>query len=151
MPSRADPSTKEHTDCFYCSKNEKLESLMIKAAKLNVSTLYLNKDQTHQGRSIVAYDRHVTEIFHLENNELQRFMEDVARAAGALQDAFHPDKMNYGIYGDLVSHLHVHLVPKYAGSAEWGEAFVNAPSAKKMLDTSEYQKIITSIRDKLNL
>ncbi|NGM85645.1 HIT family protein [Paenibacillus sp. 7124] len=149
MPNKADNGSIDDPECFYCSKNHKLERLMIKAAKLRVSTLYLNKDQTHQGRCIVAYNRHVRELFHLDPTDLQLFMEDVSQAARTLHEAFQPDKMNYGIYGDLVSHLHVHLVPKYKESAEWGEAFLNAPPSKKMLDPLGYQETIKLIQAKL--
>ena len=148
MQNNAVQSSKENSECFYCSKN--VDKLMIEAAKLKVSTLYLNKDQTHQGRCIVAFDRHVTEIFHLNDKEQQLFIEDVSQTARILHEAFHPDKINYGIYGDLVSHLHVHIVPKYEQSDEWGEAFVNAPLSKKILDPIGYQEIIMSIQAKLN-
>ncbi|WP_051318508.1 HIT family protein [Cohnella thermotolerans] len=139
----------DRPDCFYCSKNEKLDSLMIEAAALQVSTLYVNRDQTHGGRCIVAYRRHATELFQLDRTELRLFMEDVSLAAEAIYGAFRPDKMNYGIYGDLVPHLHVHLVPKYKGTEEWGEAFVNAPPSRKTLDPDGYRKIVEIIRSQL--
>lgn len=135
-------------DCFYCSKDQTLQSLMIEMAKLNVSTLYLNKDQTHKGRCIVAFDKHVTELYQLDKQELHLFMEDVARTAKVLDEIFHPDKINYGIYGDLVSHLHVHIVPKSKQSSEWGEAFVNSPDSKHYLDEEGYAEVIRVIKEK---
>ena len=30
-----------------------------------------------------------------------------------MHELFHPDKVNYGAYGDTGHHLHFHLVPKY--------------------------------------
>ncbi|WEG13464.1 HIT family protein [Pullulanibacillus sp. KACC 23026] len=143
-------TTNEHLDCFYCCKNQELERIMIEVKKLNVSTLYLNKDQSHKGRCILAYDKHATEIFQLDDQELQFFMKDVSNAAQTLHEVFQPDKINYAIYGDLVSHLHVHLVPKYAGSLEWGEAFVNSPLNKKLLDQASYQEILEIIQKNLH-
>ena len=32
---------------------------------------------------------------------------------------FHPDKVNYGAYGDTVHH-HLHVVSKYKDGYEWG-------------------------------
>lgn len=149
MLNKAETIPTGRPDCFYCSRDGMLGSLMIEAAPLAVSTLYLNKDQTHKGRCIVAYNRHVTEMFQLDRTELQLFTADVSRAAKALHEAFRPDKINYAIYGDLVSHLHVHLVPKYEGGAEWGEAFINAPLSKKTLDWPLYEERIRMIREKL--
>ncbi|MGG3572284.1 HIT family protein [Bacillus gobiensis] len=139
----------ENRDCFYCSKDQALESLMIEITKLNVSTLYLNKDQTHKGRCIIAFDRHVRELFQLKQEERYYFIEDISNVANVLDRLFHPDKINYGIYGDLVSHLHIHLVPKVKESNEWGEAFVNSPESKKSLPKNDYDDIIRAIGDGL--
>ena len=53
--------------------------------------------------------------------------ENVAHAARALHAAFHPNKVNYGAYGDTGCHLHMHLVPKYEGGDEWGGTFQMNP------------------------
>ena len=42
-------------NCFYCSKNEYLDNLMIKICDLEVSTLYLFKEQTYEGRCNVVF------------------------------------------------------------------------------------------------
>ncbi|KKI90988.1 hypothetical protein WQ54_17450 [Bacillus sp. SA1-12] len=136
-------------ECFYCTKNQDLQNLMIEIAKLKISTLYLNKDQTHKGRCIIALDKHVTELFHLNKIELFYFMDDVSRAAEIIQTTFKPNKINYAIYGDLVSHLHFHLVPKYEGSLEWGEAFNNSPRTKEILEDIEYQAMVRDIKNNL--
>lgn len=136
-------------ECFYCTKNQDLQNLMIEIAKLKVSTLYLNKDQTHRGRCIIALDKHVTELFHLSKIELHQFMDDVSRAAEIIQTTFKPNKINYAIYGDLVSHLHFHLVPKYEGSLEWGEAFNNSPRTKQILEDTDYRVIVSALQTNL--
>ncbi|WP_163538180.1 HIT family protein [Gracilibacillus sp. YIM 98692] len=120
---------KQH-DCFYCIKNQQLHDLMIEVYSNDISTLYLNKDQTHKGRCIVALNEHKNELFELSDDELKQFMKSISNAARAIKEIFHADKINYAIYGDLVSHLHFHLVPKYKGKKEWGEAFINSPEFK---------------------
>ena len=40
--------------------------------------------------------------------------------AEVLHELFHPDKINFGAYGDTMHHLHFHLVPKYRDGFEWG-------------------------------
>ncbi len=122
---------------------------MIPIADFSTSTFYLNKDQTHKGRSIVAFNDHKRELFELTQVEREAFIEDVANAANALQGAFDPAKVNYAIYGDLVSHLHFHIVPKYENGEEWGEAFVNAPQEKKLLSDNEYDQCIQAIQNQI--
>ena len=34
-------------------------------------------------------------------------------------------KINYAIYGDLVSHFHVHVVPKQRDGLQWGGPFTD--------------------------
>ncbi|WP_341358031.1 HIT family protein [Rossellomorea sp. y25] len=122
---------------------------MIRMEVLTTSTFYLNRDQTHRGRSILAFNGHKRELFELTPFELQAFMEDVAKAAKALQEALRPQKINYAIYGDVVSHLHFHIVPKYENGEKWGEAFVNAPTHKKFMNEAEYELLIKTIKDQL--
>ena len=49
------------------------------------------------------------------------------RYGDLVHKAFHPDKVNYGAYGDGGCHLHFHLVPKYQGEFEWGTPFAMNP------------------------
>ncbi|MGF9942999.1 HIT family protein [Priestia megaterium] len=136
----------EKRECFYCAQDKEMQSLMIEIAKLSTSTLYLNRDQTHKGRCIIAFNRHVKELYHLSEDQRRQFMEDVAEAAQIINTTFKPDKINYAIYGDLVSHLHFHLVPKYKGASEWGEAFINSPASKRVLTDIEYERILIDIK-----
>ncbi|QAA23949.1 HIT family protein [Sporolactobacillus terrae] len=135
--------------CFYCTHNETLHERMIEIKPLHVSTFYLNRDQTHRGRSIVALNWHVDELFQLSNVERNEFADDVAHAAQTLAKVFSPDKINYAIYGDSVSHLHVHLVPKYKTDFDWDDAFVNNPSEPKKLTEYDYQNLIQGIKANL--
>ena len=87
-------------NCGYCARGELLDAFGIVICELNVSTLILFKEQSHPGRCVVAYKDHVSEIVDLTDEERNAFMADVNRAAKAIHAAFHPDKLNYGAYGD---------------------------------------------------
>ncbi len=139
----------ELPDCLYCRKDQRLHDLMIEIGPLQVSTLYLFKEQTHPGRCVVAYRAHVNELFELTDSELTLFMQDVARAAKAMKRAFNPNKINYGAYSDKLPHLHMHLVPKYEGGAKWGAPFEMFPSEKRLLSDEEYRAAIAAIKAKL--
>ena len=39
-------------DCLYCTNNETLHNLMIEIAKLDVSRVFLFKEQTYRGRCL---------------------------------------------------------------------------------------------------
>jgi len=119
---------------------------MIEVCQLSVSTLYLFRDQLYKGRCIVAFNSHKTELFELDPNELDLFSQDLSIVANAIHKAFGSNKINYAAYGDLVPHLHFHLVPKYIGGECWGKAFeMNSPN-KVIPSESEYNEIINSIK-----
>lgn len=132
-------------NCAYCAGGELLDKFGIKICDLDVSQLILFKEQSKPGRCIVAYKDHVSEIVNISEEERNRFMADVVKAANALHKAFHPNKVNYGAYGDTGCHLHMHLVPKYEGGDEWGGVFQMNPD-KVYLSEAEYAEMIEKIK-----
>jgi diadenosine tetraphosphate (Ap4A) HIT family hydrolase len=133
-----------HPECLYCSKDERLDNLMIEIGPLSVSTLFLFKEQTYRGRVLVALNTHEREMFHLSEEVRNSLMADVARAAQAVDKAFKPGKINYGAYGDTMPHVHFHIVPKYEGGEQWGTTFVMNP-AQTYLSEEEYADVIARI------
>ena len=131
-------------NCGYCMRGELLDAFGIYICDLSVSTLILFKEQSHPGRCIVAYKDHVSELVNISDEERNAYFADIARAAKAIHAAFHPNKVNYGAYGDTGCHLHFHLVPKYKDEFEWGGTFHMNPRAV-MLSDEEYQALIDRI------
>ena len=121
---------------------------MIKIADLDVSTLYLFKEQTHPGRCVVAFKDHVGQQFEIPEDEYIRFMLDVRKTAKAIDKAFHPAKINFGAYSDTLKHAHWHIVPKYEGGPEWGGTFEMNPK-RKTLAPEEYDALIAAIKAQL--
>lgn len=136
-------------NCFYCSKNSELDNLMIKICDLEVSTVYLFKEQTLKGRCNVVFKEHKSEIKDLTTDELSAYIADVAKAAAAIQKAFNPDKINYGAFADTMKHLHFHVVPKYKDGASWGKTFEMMPENKVILSDEEYKDIIEKISENM--
>ena len=136
------------SNCGYCMRGELLDKFGIFICDLEVSSLILFKEQSKPGRVIVAYKDHVSEIVNISDEERNLFMADVTRAAKALHAAFHPNKVNYGAYGDTGCHLHMHLVPKYEGGDEWGGVFQMNPG-KVYLTDEEYVEMIEKIKANL--
>ena len=130
--------------CFYCSKDNQLDSRMIFICKLSGSDLYLNLNQSHLGRVIVASKTHVKEVFDLSKNERDHFMDDISLVSKVIHSIFCPDKLNYAIFGDIVSHLHMHIVPKYENKKSWGEPYNDLLPV--FFSEAEYTELINRIR-----
>ncbi len=96
----------------------------------------------------MAYKEHAGDMTELTGEERSAFFADVNRVAKALHAAFHPDKINYGSYGDTSGHMHFHLVPKYKDQAEWASTFAMNPE-KVFLTQPEYDALIAKIKANL--
>ena len=132
-------------ECLYCQNNDTLHNLMIEIAPLAVSRVFLFKEQTYQGRCLVAYNGHVNDLNELDDEQHNAFMADVVRVTRAMQKAFNPEKINYGAYSDKLSHLHFHLVPKYVGGPDYGGTFQMNPN-QVYLDAAGYQTMIDALK-----
>lgn len=137
-----------NNNCLYCNKNQTLTDLMIEICELNVSTVFLFKEQTYKGRCVVAYKDHTKELYDLQGEALLAYMEDVNKVARAMKEAFQPIKINYGAYSDKLPHLHIHLCPKYENGADYGSTFVMNP-LKVYLSENEYADMVNVLRSKL--
>jgi diadenosine tetraphosphate (Ap4A) HIT family hydrolase len=72
------------------------------------------------GHTLLIPRRHVASLFGLTVVEWVELGQLLVRARTALLDEFQPDGFNIGINdgpaaGQTVSHLHVHLIPRYRG------------------------------------
>ena len=86
---------------------------LIRICDLTLSRLYLAKNQYVQGYCVLICHRHVIEPYELSGQERRSYFDDVALTASVLQKVFTADKMNYNILGNLVPHLHTHILPRY--------------------------------------
>lgn len=137
-------------DCMYCqADDERRLKLMTPVAGLQVSTLHLYREQSYPGRCVLVYNEHVHKLTDLTPEEYAAFFQDVAKAAHALTELYHPDKINYLVLGDLCPHLHIHLVPKYQDGTDWGGIFQMMPEPQKYLTEAEEAAEIQKIREKL--
>jgi len=101
--------------CAECQSNEPVSPEGFTVERLHISQLRLMRNQYIAGYAVLICTKHVREPYHLDPNEQTLFFSDLTRAARALDHVFAPTKMNYQMLGNLVPHLHAHLVPRYFG------------------------------------
>ena len=133
-------------NCLYCNNKEKLESLMIYICDLNVTKLYLFKEQTYYGRCVIAYKEHDVDFTKLSKEDSALFVEDMQRVGDAIIKSVSPEKVNYGMYSDTLPHLHVHIVPKQKDGHSFGSTFDMNVEPAKYLNDDEYNEIIEKIK-----
>lgn len=74
----------------------------------------------------VILNRHVAEMTDLLPQERSRLMMTVMKVEQALRDLLHPDKINLAALGNVVPHVHWHVIPRFADDPHfpnpiWGE------------------------------
>ena len=136
-------------DCMYCTENETLQGKMEFICNLGSSKVYLARNQRYPGRCILSCNQHYDELFEMPLKERELFMNDVSFVAKKLKELFSADKINYGIYGDEVPHVHVHLAVKKRGGDNWGDAFALI-GGEKTLPDDEFASMLEMIGNALS-
>lgn len=139
--------------CPICAPRPADDRDMLEVARLRASTLYLKRDQRFRGYCVLIFDpRHASDLTELRPDESEAFMLDLRQATGALKAALRPDHMNLECLGNVVPHLHWHLIPRYEGDPRWGKPVWAEwqPGAfeegKVVLPDEEYRGLVESIR-----
>lgn len=135
------------TTCPMCSKWDDDADLRI--IQLEHCYVLLNRDQFFPGYCFVFTRTHVTELFHLDESVRAAIVEEVNSVASALNDVFHPTKMNYELLGNMVPHMHWHLVPRFSSDPLWPRPIWSEPHDPVTLTAAEYAERIDAIRKAL--
>ena len=133
--------------CPMCSRWEVDADLQI--CELEQSYLILNRDQFFPGYCLLFTKQHQTELFHLDQQARQGLMEEISRVAQALAACFQPDKLNYELLGNMVPHIHWHLVPRFCSEPLWPRPIWSEPHQELLLTAEQYRERCQQIRQAL--
>lgn len=89
--------------------------------------LVLVADADYPGSCRVIWKRHVAEMTDLDTRERRHLMSVVFAAEAAVRHAARPDKINLASLGNMVPHLHWHIIPRWRDDRHfpnpiWGQA-----------------------------
>jgi len=135
--------------CYYCERGEDFRELLFELCDLKVSKVFFCKDQTLPGRCTIMYKDHYEEIYQIPKPERDDYMDDVCALAETIRELYGPDKINYGIYGDTVRHVHVTVCPKYKDKIGWGRPFEMFPENRVFLAEEAYRAQMGRLRTAL--
>lgn len=88
--------------------------------------IVLAGDADHPGFCRVILNAHFREMTDLAESDRSRLMAIVYAVEQALRELLAPDKVNLAAFGNVVPHLHWHVIPRFADdphfpNAVWGE------------------------------
>jgi len=133
--------------CPMCTKW--LDEPDLRIAEMDLCYALLNRDQFFPGYTFVFTKDHVTELFHLDRQVRALVMEEVTSVAAALYNLFKPVKMNYELLGNMVPHMHWHLVPRFSTDPLWPRPIWSEPHEPVVLSPEEYTGRIALIKKQI--
>lgn len=81
---------------------------------------FMDLGQVNPGHVLVVLKDHAPDVFGLDDDQAAAVFRATARVARAVRDAFQPEGLsvyqaNGPVAGQTVFHLHLHVVPRWAG------------------------------------
>jgi diadenosine tetraphosphate (Ap4A) HIT family hydrolase len=123
-------------------------------APLSVSSLYLAKNQTYRGQCSLIFDlRHAARPDQLSADEWRAFCADLFAAQRAVVTVTRPDHVNTESLGNVVPHLHWHIIPRYLDDPRWGMPIWTTPLSAMpdtRLDAGERKALLEQLRAALS-
>ncbi len=121
----------------------------LRIIELPHSYVILSRDQFFPGYTLLFTKNHVTELFHLDRDLRSALMEEVSLVAEALFSVYKPAKINYELLGNMVPHIHWHIVPRFSSELLWPRPIWAEPHEELLLPPDEYRQRIETIRSTL--
>jgi diadenosine tetraphosphate (Ap4A) HIT family hydrolase len=117
----------EQAVCELCSQPR--SEVLLRTDKYRI---VLVNDANYPGFCRVIWNAHVKEMTDLPLSDRALLMDAVWRIEQAVREVMGPDKINIASFGNMVPHLHWHVIPRYQDDAHfpdpvWAEA-KRAPS-----------------------
>jgi len=84
-------------------------------------------DANHPGFCRVIWQAHVAEMTDLPPVERSVLMRTVCQVESAVREVMRPDKVNLASLGNMVPHLHWHVIPRFADDAHFPQPVWTAP------------------------
>jgi diadenosine tetraphosphate (Ap4A) HIT family hydrolase len=110
-------------------------------------------DAHYPGFCRVILNRHVKEMTDLSEAERARLMSVVFAVEAAVRATVQPDKINLASLGNVVPHLHWHVIPRFADDRHfpnpiWGEVKRSDQVARAIPDL--FLELKTALRETLD-
>lgn len=113
----------------------------------SVTRAYLQRSATFRGYCVLVLKRHAVELDDLTAEERTALIEDIARVGHAIRAVCDPAKLNYEILGNIVPHVHTHIIPRYHGDPGWGWPAWDLLPDKAKLSPEEYAHLARELRE----
>lgn len=122
------------TNCALCKEELKPEEGQLIWRGDDCRVILVN-DPDLPGFCRVIWNHHVAEMTDLSHGEREHLMSLVFAVEEAVRHVMCPDKVNIAALGNMVPHIHWHVIPRYQGDAffpgsAWSKRVQELPLSK---------------------
>ena len=118
-------------------------------ATLDLCQLRIQNDSRWPWLVMVPQRADMTEIFELSEADQALLSAEVNHVAAALKEITCATKINVGALGNIVRQLHVHVIARFEGDANWPGPIWGYGSAEPY-DSEERQALMNRLMEKLS-
>ncbi|MDL2283709.1 HIT family protein [Oxalobacter sp. OttesenSCG-928-P03] len=105
-------------NCILCEPGAR-EKVVLHGGKWRI---ILADEAWYPGFCRVIWAAHVAEMTDLEEKDRQEIMTVVFAVEQAIRHVMRPDKVNLASFGNMVPHLHWHVIPRFSDDAHFPES-----------------------------
>lgn len=107
--------------CLFCDKDNKEKHRVIFENDLFYSRW--DNFSVSNGHAEIIPKKHVVSFFDLVDEEILQMYDLIVKTKKIISDEFNPAGYNIGLNegyaaGRTIDHLHIHIIPRYAGDVE---------------------------------
>jgi len=129
-------------DCLFCKIGRKEVAAEI-VYEDDVSCAFLDINQAGPGHTVLIPKTHASNLLELPEDKIGPLFGGVKTVLGKLKAAFGADGFTIGINhglagGQIIDHLHIHLIPRFSGDAGGSvQSIVNNPPKESLKEIAE--------------
>ena len=143
--------------CFLCARIADIKAATNPyfVTELPSGYVVLGDFQCWRGYSLLLSKTCVSELHMLPIETRRQFLADMSLLAEAVWDVFRPDKLNYEMLGNQVSHLHWHIFPRQADEPDrrapvWERYAAASKDPKYVLPEAELLQMKNDLAQAIN-
>ncbi|OWF66346.1 HIT family protein [Polynucleobacter hirudinilacicola] len=137
-------------NCTLCKEDLKPEEGQLIWRGDDCRVILVN-DSDLPGFCRVIWNRHVPEMTDLTYGEREHLMTLVFAVEEAIRHVMHPDKVNLAALGNMVPHIHWHIIPRYKDDAffpgsAWSKRVQETPTSVLLERTRKLSQLPDAIK-----
>jgi len=135
----------QQQSCFICEAIDAvgLEKERLVVARFEFCIVMLNKFPYNNGHILIAPKKHTGDMDNLPDEEAFEILQTTRKATKILTKVFNPNGFNIGMNlgrvagAGLPAHLHVHIVPRWNGDANFMPVIADVKVVSQSLEQTQ--------------